>query len=219
MSSKAMYQLTAGALIGSFVLSLVGGMTHPIVDGESHSVAALTAPASPYAQLLIYLGALLLMVGLPGMFVWLAPHVGRLGLVGVGMYFVGNAVSAQGHLVVEALVAPAVAADPAARHLVPDDGSIIDSVPFMTAQVVGGLVLVVGLMLTGVGLWRSGVVPRWVGGLAVVGGLLTFVPFPELPVFTGLLIELPRGLTVAMVGVLMIRAVSDSRRPTVLSGV
>lgn len=219
MSSKAMYQLTGGALVGSFILSLIGGMAHPIVDGESHSVAALTAPASPYAQLLIYLGALLLMVGLPGMFVWLAPHVGNVGLVGVGMYFVGNAVSAQGHLVVEALVAPALAGDPAARHLIPDDGSIVDSAGFMTMQVVGGLVLVVGLMLTGIGLWRSGVVPRWVGGLAVVGGLLTFVPFPEIPVFTGVLIELPRGLTVAVVGVLMVKAVSVARRPTVLSGV
>src|SRR5690349_2158709 len=103
MSSKAMYTLAGVALVGAVVLSLIGGVIHPIVVGESHSVAALTAPASPYAQLLIYLGALLLMVGLPGMFVWPSPHVGTAGLVGIALYFLGNAVSAQGHLVVEAL--------------------------------------------------------------------------------------------------------------------
>jgi hypothetical protein len=206
MKANSLYKLTGAALIGSFVLSLAGGLAHPIVDGQSHSVESLTAPLSPWAQLLIYFGALALMVGLPGMFVWLRPHVGKVGLIGIGLYFLGNAISAQGHLVVEALIAPVIAEDPAARHLIPADGSIVDSPLFMIFQVVGGLILVFGLMLTGVGLFRSGVVSPWVGVLAVVGGLLTFVPFPEVPVLTGLLIELPRGLTVAVVGYLMYRA-------------
>ena len=200
------YRLSGGALIGSFVLSLAGGMAHPIVGGRSHSVASLTAPLSPYAQLLIYAGAVLLMLGLPAAFAFLAPHVGKLGVAGLVAYFLGNATSVQGHLVVEAFVAPAVARDPAARHLIADDGSIIDSGSFLTFQTVGGMIFMAGLLLIGIGLVRSRIVPRWVGAVAIAGALLLAVPLPEVPVLTGLQIELARGLVVAAIGVLMIRA-------------
>ncbi|GAA0798287.1 hypothetical protein [Spirilliplanes yamanashiensis] len=213
MTNTSLHKLTGAALIGSFVLSLAGGVAHPIVDGQSHSVAALTAPASPWAQLLIYAGALLLMVGLPGMFVWLRPHVGRVGMIGIALYFLGNALSAQSHLVVEAFVAPAIAADPAARHLIASDGTIVDSPAFLALMLGGALVFQLGLVLTGIGLFRSGVVSRWVGVLVTGGALLTLVPLPEIPVVSGLIIELPRGLAVAIVGYLMIRAAGAVRTP------
>lgn len=43
-------------LLASAVLSLAGGVTHPVVDGNAHSVASLLAPSSPWAQLSIYAG-------------------------------------------------------------------------------------------------------------------------------------------------------------------
>jgi hypothetical protein len=207
-----LYRLSGAALIGSFVLSLAGGMAHPIVDGRSHSAASLIAPASPYAQLLIYAGAVLLMLGLPAAFVYLAPHVGKIGMIGLVGYFLGNATSVQGHLVVEAFVAPAIARDPAAQHLIADDGTIIASGSFAAFQMAGGLIFMVSLLLIGVGLLRSRVVPKWIGVLAAGGALLLAVPLPETPVLTGLQIEFARGLTVAAIGVLMIRA---ARRRTV----
>ncbi len=206
-------KLSGAALIGSFALSVTGGVLHPIVDGESHSVAALTAPASPYAQLLIYAGAVLLAAGLPAMFVFLAPHVGRIGMTGIVLYFFGNLLSAQGHLVVEALVAPAIARDPAAQHLIAANGEIIAADAFITFQVAGGMVFLAGLLLTGIGLFRSGVVPRWVGAFLVAATALMVVPLPEIPVLTGLHIELPRGLAVAVVGLAMIRAARPAPRP------
>ena len=206
MNKNLLYKLSGGALIGSFVLSLAGGMAHPVIDGESHSVAALTAPASPYAQLSIYLGALLLMLGLPAAGHFLAPHIGKLGMIGLVGYFVGNALSAQGHLVVEALVAPAIAADPAARHLIPDDGTIVASAWFANFQMAGGLIFMISLFLLGIGLYRSGVVPKAIGAITIAGALLLTVPLPEAPILTGLQVELARGLAVATIGVLMIRA-------------
>lgn len=191
------------ALIASFVLSLAGGLAHPVVDGNAHSVASLTAPGSPWGQILIYAGALLLMFGLPAAYAWLAPHVGKLGFAGFSLYFLGNAVSAQGHLVVEAFVAPEIARR--APELVPDDGSIVDAPLFALVQVVGGLVLVAGLLLLGVALLRSGAVPRWIGVAAVVGGVLAVTPLPEAPILSGLQIELARGLAVAGLGLLMVR--------------
>ena len=201
-----MFKLSGAALIGSFVLSVAGGALHPIVDGESHSVAALTAPASPYAQLLIYAGAVLLTAGLPAMFVFLAPHVGRIGITGILLYFFGNLLSVQGHLVVEAFVAPEIARDPATRHLISSNGEIIASDAFIAFQIAGGVVFIASLVLLGIGLFRSGVVPKAVGAFLIAGAALMFVPLPEIPVLTGLHIELPRGLAVAAVGLAMIRA-------------
>lgn len=206
MTPARTYRITGGALVASAVVSLAGGMAHPVVDGRSHSVEALTAPASPWAQLAIFAGALLLMVGLPGAFAWLSPRLGKVGLIGLALYFVGNAVSAQAHLVVEGFVAPTIARDPRARHLIPADGSIVAAPPFVVLQVVAGLVLVLGLLLLGVGLLRQRTVPRWIGAVLVVGAVLAVTPLPEVAVLTGLQIELCRGLSVASIGVLMIRS-------------
>ena len=107
---------------------------------------------------------------------------------------------------VEAFVAPAIARDPAARHLISDNGEIIDSAWFTNFQLVAGGLLMLSLLLTGIGLYRSGVLPRWVGALMAGGAVLLAVPLPEAPVLTGLQVEFCRGLAVAAVGLLMIRA-------------
>lgn len=206
MTTTTLFRGSAWCLVASFVLSLAGGVLHPIVDGSSHSVDSMLAPLSPEAQLLIYAGAILLMLGLPGIYLWFREPLGRLGFAGLLLYFVGNALSAQSHLVVEAFVGPTLAADPGARHLVPDDGSIVASGSFVALQVVGGLVLVGGMLLTGVALLRGRGLPTWLGAFLVLGALATFVPLPEVPVLTGLLIEVPRGLTVAALGVMVLRS-------------
>jgi hypothetical protein len=193
--------LGGAALVGSAVLSLAGGLAHPVVDGAAHSVDALLAPGSPWGQLSIYAGALLLMFGLPAAYGWLAPRVGVLGFLGFSAYFLGNAVSAQAHLVVEAFVAPEIARR--APELIPDDDAIVAAEPFVLLQVVGGLVLVVGLIVLGISLLRLPGALRWAGVFAILGGLATFVPLPQAPLVTGLQIELFRGLAVAVLGVVL----------------
>lgn len=207
MTTTTLYRLSAVALVLSFVVSLAGGVLHPVVDGHSHSVEAFLAPRSPWAQYLIYLGALLLMLGLPGGYLFFRRSVGRLGFVGFTNYMVGNALSAMSHLVVEAFVGPTLAADPAARHLVPDSGEIFDAGSFVALQAVGGIVFLLGMLLTGIALVRAHDVPTWVGVVLVAGALALFVPFPERPGLTGLLVELPRGLAVATLGILVLRRV------------
>ncbi|MCF7548705.1 hypothetical protein [Pseudonocardia sp. WMMC193] len=153
MTRTRLLSLGGAALVGAAVLSLAGGLAHPVVDGRAHSVDALLAPGSPWGQLSIYAGALLLMFGLPAAYAWLAPRVGVLGFLGFSGYFLGNAVSAQAHLVVEALVAPEIARR--APELIPDDEAIVAAEPFALIQVVGGLVLVIGLIVLGVALVRQ----------------------------------------------------------------
>lgn len=205
MTTSSLYRLSAFALLGSFVLSLAGGLLHPIVDGQSHSVESFLAPRSPEAQYLIYAGAVLLMLGLPGGYLAVRERVGRLGFVGFALYMVGNALSAMAHLVVEAFVGPTLAADPDARHLVPDSGAIVDSDSFLVLQTVGGLVFLAGLLLIGISIVRATGLPTWLGAVTVAGALALFVPFPEHEGLTGLLVELPRGLLVAGLGLTILR--------------
>lgn len=211
MKISSLYRLSGLCLIASFVLSLAGGVLHPIVDGDSHSVEALLASRSPGAQLLIYAGAVCLMLGLPGGYAWFRERLGTLGFIGFVGYMIGNALSAMSHLVVEAFVAPVVAADPDARHLIDADGGIIDSSSFITLQVVAGLTFMLSMLVIGIAIIRAQGIPTWIGAVMVVGALALTVPLPEVEGLTGVLIELPRGLMVASLGVIMLRELS--RRP------
>lgn len=206
MSTDTLWKLTGGALIASFPFSLLGGVTHPVVDGHAHSVEALTAGATPWPQLAIFVGSILLMIGLPGAFAWLAPRTGRLALIGLGGYFVFNALAAMSHLIVEAFVAPTIANDPGARHLIADNDAIFDSAGFQGLQIGSSIAFLLSLLVLGIGLLRSRAVPRWIGWVFVAAAIVAFAPLPAAPVLSGLQIEVFRGLGVAALGVLMVRA-------------
>lgn len=214
MNTSLLYRSSAMALIGSFVASLIGGVLHPVIDGQAHSAAVFLAPASPWAQYGIYLGALLLMFGLPGGYLWFRERIGILGLLGFSLYFLGNAVSAQAHLVVEAFVAPVLAADPQGIQFISDRGEIFDGSAFAALQLVGGLVFVAGLLVSGIAVVLARGVPTWIGLVLIVGALLAFAPIPEMPVIAGVLIEVPRGLAFSALAVLLLRELRDRRSST-----
>jgi hypothetical protein len=205
VTHRHLLTLGGAALALSGITGLAGGLLHPVVDGQSHSAASITAPGGPPAYLLLYGGAILLMLGLPAVTAWLAPRVGLLGVAGLTLYFVGNALSAQSHLVVEGFVAREV------PQAIPDDGSIIASGSFLLLQVVGGLVFVAGVLLTGIALLRRGSgVPWWIGAAFVLSALGVLVPLPEAPVLTGLQVELFEAVGTVGLGVLAIRAARSS---------
>lgn len=210
MTTSTLYRLSALALVLSFFFSLVGGVLHPVVDGQSHSIEVFLAPRSPWAQYSIYVGALFLMLGLPGGYLYFRDELGRLGFVGFTMYMLGNALSAMSHLVVEAFVGPTLAGDPNGRHLVSDKGEIFDGTAFITLQAVGGLIFVISLIIIGIALIKARSIPSWIGIFLIVGVLPLLVPFPERPVIAGLIVEVPRGVMVAALGVLIRQRVGTS---------
>jgi multisubunit Na+/H+ antiporter MnhC subunit len=130
----------------------------------------------------------------------IAPKTGLLGLLGFLLYFFANATLASFVTAYEAFVVPVLSADPATSALVAPGGTIPSSAPFAVLQGVGGLVYMLGLVLLGIAVFRSGVMPRWTGALMAASPIFLLVPVPEAPVLTGLLIELPRGLAVAAMG-------------------
>ncbi|MET1004455.1 MAG: hypothetical protein ABWX96_02840 [Propionibacteriaceae bacterium] len=204
MTTSSTYRLAGRLLVIAFLLCFAGGLTHPIVDGQAHSVDSLNSPASPWAQYLILAGTVALLIGLPLLYAHLAPRLGWLGLIGTALYLVGNATCAMAHLVVESMVAVPLAADPATAGLVPADGTLFPSSAFQATQMVGGPLLLLGQLLLGIAVLRAKF-PRWIGVLLVVGAVLAVLPIPEVAVVPGFTFELPRGLAVAALGLLMVR--------------
>lgn len=201
-----LYRLSARAVIVAFALNLIGGLLHPVVGGNSHSAESLTSGASPWAQIVLLVGTIVQLIALPGIYAWIAPRTGVAGLVGfVVMYFALMLVSLT-HLTIETFASYELAADPATAHLVPADGSLFPSETFVVLQTVSGLTFVLSLIVIGVVLLRTRAVPRWIGAVMTLGGVVAVVPWPEIPGFTGLVIELPRGLAFAAIGLLILRA-------------
>jgi hypothetical protein len=215
MSSTTLVRLSGLALIVAFALSLAGGVLHPIVDGDSHSAQTIAHSRFPIAHLLIFLGGAFLLIGLPGLYARIAPTVGKLGLAGFILYFLASATLVMFFAGYEAFVAPVLAGDPATSGLVGADGAIPSSNGFGILEGIGGPAYMLGMLLLGIAVVRSRVMPRWTGVLLAVAPILLLLPLPERPVLTGLLIEVPRGLAVAAMGYVLFA--SGHRQPVTLA--
>lgn len=79
MSTTTLTRLSGLALIAACALSVAGGVLHPIVDGDSHGAASLTDGRFAIAHLLVFLGGVCLLIGLPGLYGRMAPKAGAWG--------------------------------------------------------------------------------------------------------------------------------------------
>ncbi|MFF0526804.1 hypothetical protein ACFYT3_00320 [Nocardia amikacinitolerans] len=204
-SRETVLRMCGAALAIAGPLCIAGGTLHPIVAGKSHSVEALTSPGAPLAQILLGIGTVLLILGLPGMYAWMRPRLGTAGFVGLVCYLLANIVTAGGHLVVELFFAYPFAHDPATAHLIAGNDNMIETTAFELFNIIGALVLLAGLGLMGASMLRNNTVPRWIAVLTLVAGLGFFLPVPPTQGLTGFLYEAPRGIVVAAIGVLMLR--------------
>lgn len=204
-SWQVLRRLSGSALTFGGLACIAGGTLHPIVDGEAHSVQALQGAGAPWAQILLAIGTTLLLLGLPGMYAWLAPRIGIAGLIGLVAYAVGNLVTATGHLTIELFVAYPFAHDPDKAALIAADDSMLGTTAFELLNTVGGLVMLAGMGIFGVSLIRNRAVPLWIGILTVVGMVGFMLPIPAIAGISGFIYEAPRGIAIAAIGVLMLR--------------
>ena len=86
-----------------------------------------------------------------------------------------------------------------------------DALHSLAPAATGAIVVVLGVLLLSVGLWRSHNVPRWVIVLAVVGSIITFV----LPTsgIVGVAVETPQALSGVLIGWFAWRFVRSERAP------
>ena len=204
-SRLSVLKMSGTALAIGGALCIAGGTLHPIVDGKGHSVEALTAAGTPWAQALLGTGTLLLILGLPGMYSWLAPKIGVVGFIGTLAYLIGNIVTAGGHLIVELFVAHPLAENPETAHLIADDDTMLGTTAFAVLNTGGAMVMLGGMALLGFSLLKSKAVPSWIGALTLLGMVGFFLPIPATQGLSGFIYEAPRGIAIAAIGILMIR--------------
>lgn len=210
MNAFTLRRLGGMAAVVAGVLCIIGGLLHPIEDGHAHSPQALLQPHLAGSVSLLA-GTVLLLLALPGLYGWIAPRTGVLGLVGFLLYFIGNLLSAIPHLVLMSFAASDLARrDPG---MISGQDAVIAAPAFEAEQLVSGLGLVLGLLVLGIALLRATGLPRWLGFAGIAGAVVLFVPLPVLPVVTGLQIELLRGAMLVGLGVLAMRSTVQAVPP------
>lgn len=202
METTTLRRLSGAALIAAGPLCILGGLLHPVINGHAHSTAALLADHVA-GSLALLVGEMLLVLGLPGVYGWLAPRLGVLGLVGFVLYLVGNVLSAIPHLVIMGFAGHTLATDH--PDVVAANDWILPGSAFAGEQLTTALAFMIGLLLFGIALLRAPGLPKILGILAVGGAIAPFLPLPVVPVLTGLQIETLRGLLLVALGVLAIR--------------
>ena len=170
-----MYERTAGTslMIGG-LLGVSAVLIHPLT---------LTHERTVPAHVLLLLGALLIMLGLPALLARQAKGSNAVGAAGLVMVFLGLAFVCVLHSVLDISALPALMQNETTRHLVSEHGSFgqaIAQTPYMRLTMLGGGLLLLGLPLFGWSLWRTLparllAVPLFVIPVLIVGGF-AFLP-------------------------------------------
>jgi hypothetical protein len=176
MSTTTSYRLSGIALLIGAVLSAVGYILSAFSNGTD--LQSLISPLIMTQSLLVILGSMLVLLGLPGMYTRQAKRAGILGLL--GFLFVWYVTLFQGILISFTTVTfiPMLATHQVAPQL------ILTPPPTWTPFTIASMVSqVLGILLLAIATLRAKVFPRWIGWLLIatlVVGLVSFVPlFPE----------------------------------------
>ncbi len=166
MTSAGLMRWAGLAAVVSAVLSVVGDLLRLFVDVESSE----TATTTPYALvfLLYLLGAVLLLLGLVGLYTSQSEAAGVLGLVGFLAAFLATALLV-GVLWFELFITPSLATRAP---------GLAEAELGLAGFVLVFLLGVVGWVLFGLATLRARTYPRWAAVLLMVGGVVAFVPIP-----------------------------------------
>jgi len=142
------------------VLYALAALLHPV--GED--LASVNSPNWVPSHFVYWVSAILMQLGLVGLYARQAEKAGRLGLAGFVLAFIGTALVGSIFFLATAAI-PLIAAE---LPLVFDQAMTPPA--FIVLMLVVGFAL--GYVLFGVATMRAGVLPRWAGLLLIIGVLL-----------------------------------------------
>jgi len=177
MDSRTLFRLSGVALLLALVLQILGSILHP----PTEEVVDVLKPTYGPAHLILFLGWLLVVLGLPAFYARQAQRAGRLGLIG----FVLTMAAAAYHLYLllyEASATPLLAQDHGTQALIGPGGRMAHG-----AGVLGPLsfALLLGWPVFGIAALRADVLPRLSGWFQVVAfpaaiaGMAIFILLPD----------------------------------------
>ncbi len=177
MSSRMLYRLSGGTLIAGSLLSIVNSILSHVLY-PSPNTTPQQAMSLPWllVTLVIVIGLLLFVIGLPGMYLRQAERAGVLGLVGFILVFFGS-------LLAGAFFTLRVTVFPLLAQVAPKllEGEILPGGMFLLLLVFS-LLDMIGAILLGIAIMRAHVFPRLAGVLLIIAGigmlLAFFSPIP-----------------------------------------
>lgn len=176
MSTTTSYRLCGIALLVGSVLSVAYYFLQGTFLG-GNDLASIISPMSLVSFVLGFIGSILVLFGLPGVYARQAEQAGILGLL--GFLFVWYVNLYQGVLIPFASV---TIISQMTAHLVPQSVAVATTpppawTPFFLVSLVGQ---VLGILLLSIATLRARVFPRWIGWLLIatlVVGLVSQLPF------------------------------------------
>lgn len=175
MSTTTIYRLSSivlavGGLIGvaAFVLDLIVDVLYPHIEDDT-LLAAMT-PAWVIHTALLFVGALLIVLALPGLYARLREKTGILGLIAFVLTFLGLMMGDLMGAAISAFALPPLTASAAGR-------AVLHTNPPYPGMVsgLGGIFTLLGVLLLGIVLVRTRALPLWVGVL-LIAGVIVFIP-------------------------------------------
>ncbi len=176
MSRTTLYRLSGSALFFGALLSALGYLLKPVVG---KTLDFYFSPLYLPSTLLTFVGAIFLLMGLPGMYAWQSEKAGKLGLVGFIVSYVGLMVLEVGTGLLYAFIPPLLASNPATQFLVnqPKGGGFEGQMgaAFLVFFLIGLLGSNIGGLLYGIATWRAHVFPRPAAILIFGGVFIGFI--------------------------------------------
>ena len=171
MSSSNLVRWRGLALLISSVLFALLFILHP-GSGDPATVEAALNKFYATEHTLGVVGMVLMLFGMEGLYTGQTPKIGRLGLIGVMLAYIGTALLL-GVIFFDAYFIPLIAAH--APNLLDASGPF-NTPPGVLALALPGLPWGLGFILVGIATMRAGMLPRWAGLILIIGTIVVNLP-------------------------------------------
>jgi hypothetical protein len=164
MSSHTLQHLAGTALATGSALTVVGYGLGSLQNGTP-TPAMVQSPAYLASSLLVYAGAVLVVLGLPGLIVRQYDRSRKLTLIGAVSFALITIIDSISSSFANVTVFPMLIDNPATRHAATSSPPAIMAAFFIIGTASG----LAGAVVLGISVLRAGVFPRWTGIMMLIG--------------------------------------------------
>jgi hypothetical protein len=182
MNENRLTQMSGYALVLGGIIGIVTHILHP-AEPRSPEQIHMYVMHTPAAHVGVWFGVLLVLMGLPVLFARFSRSSGLLTLISLPLIFVGLALADAMHCPLEFGALPAI------YRVAPNQvGEIymgFSATPYGALIMIGGPLMILGMLLFVIGMWRSPEFARWPCWLVLISllgmcGALAGVPLAGL---------------------------------------